>query len=53
MNSSKRTLTFLAVAVGSVLLAIVVNTVNRPAVVEGFSEVGEEFFPQLRDGKAT
>ncbi len=53
MNSSKRTLIFFAVAAGSVLLAMIVNTVNRPAVVEGFSEVGEEFFPELRDGKAT
>jgi hypothetical protein len=49
MNSTKRTLMFLGTAGGSLLLAFLVNFASAPKSVEGFSEVGEEFFPDFVD----
>jgi len=49
MNSTKRTLTFLGTAGGSLLLAFLVNLASAPKSVEGFSEVGQDFFPDFLD----
>ena len=49
MNSTNRTLMFLATAGGSLLLAFLVNVASAPKSVEGFSEVGQDFFPDFLD----
>ncbi len=49
MNSTKRTLMFLGTAGGSLLLAVLVNLASAPKSVDGFSEVGQEFFPDFLD----
>lgn len=49
MNSTKRTLMFLGTAGGSLLLAFLVNLASAPKSVEGFSEVGQDFFPDFLD----
>jgi len=49
MNSTNRTLMFLATAGGSLLLAFLVNVASAPKSVEGFSEVGQDFFPEFLD----
>ena len=43
---------FLGTAAGSLLLAFLVNLASAPKAVEGFSEIGQEFFPEL-DRKST
>jgi hypothetical protein len=40
---------FLATAGGSLLLAFLVNVASAPKSVEGFSEVGQDFFPDFLD----
>lgn len=49
MNTTNRTLAFLCVAGVSLLLAVAVNYAGRPSTSEGFSEVGQEFFPDFLD----
>lgn len=49
MNSTNRTLMFLATAGGSLLLAFLVNVASAPKSVDGFSEVGQDFFPDFLD----
>lgn len=49
MNNSNRTVVFLCVAGVSLVLAVAVHYAGRPAISEGFSEVGEEFFPEFLD----
>lgn len=49
MNSTNRTIAFLCVAGASLLLAVAVNYAGRPSTSEGFSEVGQEFFPEFLD----
>jgi hypothetical protein len=49
MNSTNRTVVFLGVALGSVLLATAVHFISRPPAVEGYSEVGQDFFPDFKD----
>jgi len=49
MNATNRTLTFVAVAAVTALAAIGVRFANRPPVVEGFSDVGQEFYPDFTD----
>jgi len=40
---------FLATAGGSLLLAFLVNVASAPKSVDGFSEVGQDFFPDFLD----
>jgi len=40
---------FLGTAAGSLLLAFLVNLASAPKAVEGFSEIGQEFFPEFLD----
>ena len=49
MNATSRTLVFLSVAAAAVLTAVAVDYATRPATVEGFSEVGQEFFADFDD----
>lgn len=49
MNTTNRTIAFLSVAGVSLLLAVAVNYAGRPSTSEGFSEVGQEFFPEFLD----
>jgi hypothetical protein len=49
MNATNRTLAFVAVAAVTALAAIGVRFANRPPVVEGFSDVGQEFYPDFTD----
>ncbi|MFM7058553.1 MAG: DUF4340 domain-containing protein [Planctomycetota bacterium] len=49
MNTTNRTLAFLCTAGVSLLLAVAVNYAGRPSTSEGFSEVGQEFFPEFLD----
>ncbi len=49
MNTTNRTLTFLAFAALAVVSAAVVNYINRPAVNADFQDVGDEFFSEFTD----
>lgn len=49
MNEQTRTLTFAGVAVVAALAAFGAWQANQPSTVDGFSEVGEEFFPDFDD----
>ncbi|MEY3174741.1 MAG: hypothetical protein RLZZ436_2655 [Planctomycetota bacterium] len=49
MNTNSRTAVFLCVAGASLLLAVAVHYAGRPSTSEGFSEVGQEFFPEFLD----
>ncbi|MEY3457485.1 MAG: hypothetical protein RL215_642, partial [Planctomycetota bacterium] len=49
MNSNNRTAVFVSVAAASLLLAVAVHYAGRPSTAEGFSDVGQEFFPDFRD----
>lgn len=49
MNATFRTLVFAGVAAVAALAAIGVRYANSPAAVEGFSDVGDEFFADFKD----
>jgi hypothetical protein len=49
MNATTKTLTFAAVAVVAVTIALITRTVNQPNTVDGFAEVGQPFFPEFDD----
>lgn len=49
MNTFSRTMLFVAVAAGSVLLAIAVHFANRPSSIDGVADVGQQFFPEFQD----
>ncbi|MEZ6032444.1 MAG: DUF4340 domain-containing protein [Planctomycetaceae bacterium] len=49
MNTTNRTLTFIAVAVIATLCAVGVKYVNRPVANADFADVGQEFFPEFKD----
>lgn len=54
MNSTSRTLSFLAVAIISSLTAWLAYDSIQPSTVDGYDEVGREFFPEFDDAtKAT
>ena len=49
MNTTNRTLTFVAVAAFAVLSAVGVKYINRPIVNADFADVGQEFFSAFTD----
>lgn len=49
MNATSRTLVFVGVAAVAAVAAMGVRFANRPAAVEGFSDVGQEFFADFKD----
>ena len=49
MNATSRTLTFLVVAVVSAAAAVSTWFGSRPAVIEGFADVGQAFSPKFED----
>ena len=49
MNTTNRTLTFVAVAAFAVLSAVGVKYINRPVVNADFADVGQEFFAEFTD----
>ena len=49
MNATSRTLVFVGVAAFSAGAAMGVRFANRPAAVDGFSDVGQEFFVDFKD----
>lgn len=49
MNATSRTLTFAAVALVSALAAVSTWFGSRPAAIEGFADVGQEFSPKFED----
>lgn len=49
MNATGRTLLFVAVAAISLAASMGVQFLTQPSSVEGFSEVGQEFFPDFQD----
>ena len=49
MNTTNRTLTFVAVAAFAVLSAVGVKYINRPIVNGDFADVGQEFFSGFTD----
>lgn len=49
MNATSRTLAFVGVAAIAAVSAMGIRYANRPAAVDGFSDVGQEFFAEFRD----
>jgi len=49
MNTFSRTMIFVAVAAGAVLLATAVHFASRPSSIDGVSDVGQLFFPEFQD----
>ncbi len=49
MSQAKKTIFFVAAAVFSLTLAIVVDWVTRPKPIAGFEKVGQEFYPDFKD----
>jgi hypothetical protein len=49
MNTTNRTLTFIAVAGIATLCAVGVKYINRPVANADFADVGQEFFPEFKD----
>ena len=49
MNATSRTMVFVGVAAVAALAAVGVRFANQPAAVEGFSDVGQAFFPDFND----
>jgi hypothetical protein len=49
MNATSRTLTFLVVALVSAAAAVSTWFGSRPAVIEGFADVGQAFSPKFED----
>ena len=49
MNTTNRTFTFVAVAAIAALAALGARYANRPVDVDGFSDVGQEFFADFKD----
>lgn len=49
MNTFSRTMIFVAVAAGAILLATAVHFANRPSSIDGVSDVGQQFFPEFQD----
>ncbi len=49
MNATSRTLVFGGIALLSALAAFGAWSFSQPAVIEGYSEVGSEFFPDFKD----
>lgn len=49
MNTTNRTLTFVAVAAIAALSAMGVKYINRPVANADFADVGQEFFPEFTD----
>ncbi len=49
MNTTNRTLTFVVVAAVAAVAAFGARYANRPVSVEGFSDVGQEFFADFKD----
>ncbi len=49
MNATSRTLVFVGVAAVAALAAMGVRYANQPASVDGFSDVGQEFFAEFQD----
>ena len=49
MNTTNRTFTFVAVAAITALAALGARYANRPVSVDGFSDVGQEFFADFKD----
>ncbi len=49
MNTTGRTFVFLAVAAIALVASVGVQVLTEPKIVEGFSEVGQEFFPDFQD----
>lgn len=49
MNQTSRTFVFAIIAALSAAIAVGVRYANRPASVEGFTDVGQEFFENFKD----
>jgi hypothetical protein len=49
MNATSRTMVFVGVAAVAALAAMGVRFANQPAAIEGFSDVGQEFFADFKD----
>ena len=49
MNATSRTMVFVGVATVAALAAAGVRYANRPAAIEGFSDMGQEFFADFKD----
>jgi hypothetical protein len=49
MNTTARTFTFVAVAAVATVAAVGARLANRPASVDGFSDVGQLFFADFKD----
>ncbi len=49
MNQSARTITFVAVAAGSVVVAFLSHRMTMPPEVAGFEKVGQDFYPDFDD----
>jgi hypothetical protein len=49
MNQMTRTLAFVIAASASVIGAVVAHVVTRPPAVEGYSDIGQPFFPDFTD----
>ena len=49
MNATSRTLVFVGVAAVAAVAAMGVRYANQPASIEGFSDVGQEFFTDFKD----
>ena len=49
MNTTNRTLLFVAVAGIAALSAVGVKYINRPVANEDFADVGQEFYPDFTD----
>lgn len=49
MNQMTRTLAFVIAASASVIGAVVAHVVTRPPAVEGYSDIGQPFYPDFTD----
>ena len=49
MNATSRTLVFVGVAAVAAVAAMGVRLANQPAAVDGFSDVGQEFYADFKD----
>ena len=49
MNATSRTMVFVGVATVAALAAAGVRYANRPVAIEGFSDMGQEFYADFQD----
>ncbi len=49
MNETTRTLTYVGIAVATLIAAFVADRTSQPTVLTGYENVGEEFYPDFTD----